>query len=116
MCALDKCFLKEHFRAIIYGNSDTLPVIKKKIGKTKKGANKLGNIARESEINQDKAHDALYDVTMLDKILKKLNITTNDLLGSFLSWDDACNKMKFSENLPNALKKLQLLKDCVSTA
>ncbi|KAK0076364.1 hypothetical protein PV325_005506 [Microctonus aethiopoides] len=115
MCALDKCFLKEHFRAIILGYSNSLPMIKKKTGKTKKGENKLENIARELEINQDKAHDALYDVIMLDKVLKKLNITTNDLLGSFLSWDDACNKIKFSENLPNALKKLQLLKDCVPT-
>ncbi|KAK0169186.1 hypothetical protein PV327_011725, partial [Microctonus hyperodae] len=114
MGALDKCFLKEHFRAIILGYSDSLPVIKKNTGKTKKGENKLENIARELQINGDKAHDALYDVIMLDKVLKKLNITTNDLLGSFLSWDDASNKIKFSQNLPNALKELHLLTDCVS--
>lgn len=66
------------------------------------------------EINNEKAHDALYDVVMLDKVIKKLNITSNDLIGCFFNRDDACNKIKFSENLPQALKNLELLKDCVS--
>ncbi|XP_057329900.1 uncharacterized protein LOC130670506 [Microplitis mediator] len=78
------------------------------------GDNKLENIARELEINNDKAHDALYDVVMLSEVLKQLNITSDDLISSSFTWDDACNKIKFAENLPKALKDLELLKDCVS--
>lgn len=100
--ALDKCFLKQHFHSIILGFCDSLPVIKKKTGKTKKGDNKLENIARELEINNDKAHDALYDVVMLGEVLKKLNITSDDLISYSFTWDDACNKIKFAENLPKA--------------
>ncbi|KAF2903986.1 hypothetical protein ILUMI_02186 [Ignelater luminosus] len=84
-------------------------------GKTKKADNKLENITTELNINCDKAHDALHDVVMLDQVLNKLNITKNDLLGSFFSWDDACKKIKFLQNLPVSMKELKLLKDCAST-
>lgn len=85
MGAMEKVYLKEHFHQIILGYADSLPIIKKKTVKTEKGANKLENIAKRFNINSDKAHDALHDVVMLDEVLTKLNITSRDLVGSFLS-------------------------------
>ncbi|KAH0553362.1 hypothetical protein KQX54_002139 [Cotesia glomerata] len=47
-------------------------------------------------------------------IIVFFDLETYDLISSSFTWDDACNKIKFAKNLPQALKNLELLKDCVS--
>lgn len=32
----------------------------------------------------------------------------------FVCWNDACYKIKISENLPTAMKELKLLKNCIT--
>ena len=112
--AIKKSCMTEHFHVIIHGYYDTLPVIKMKTGKKGKGDNKLENVAAEFEINCEKAHDALHDVIILDEVLKKLNVSNDELKKSFLSWEGAQNKITFLQNLPNAMKKLNAVKDCTS--
>ena len=106
--------MTEYFHAIIHGYYDTLPVIKMKTGKKGKGDNKLENLVKEFKIDYKKAHDSLHDVIMSDAVLKKLNVSNDDLKKSFLSWQGAQNKIIFLENLPNAMKKLNDLKECKS--
>jgi len=67
--------MKDHYKTIIYGFCDTLPIIKKITGKKSKGSNKLENLTKELNISYDKAHDALHDVIMLEQVIKKLQIS-----------------------------------------
>lgn len=91
MGAMQKVFMQKQFHAIIYGYANSRPIIKMKTNKKKKSHNKLENFAREFNINCNKAHDALYDVVMLDLALNKSNITDIDLISSSISWDEAWN-------------------------
>jgi len=52
--AIDKVFMKDHYKTIVYGFCDTLPIIKKITGKKSKGSNKLENLAKELNISCDK--------------------------------------------------------------
>ena len=72
----------------------------------------MENLAKEFKVDCQKAHGALHDVIMLDAVLKKLNVSNDDLKKSFLSWEGAQNKIIFLENLPHAMKKLNGLKEC----
>lgn len=114
MNAIEKVFMKKHFQSIIYGFCDTLPIIRKCTGKKGKGQNKLQILAENFGINCDKAHDAIEDVIILEKVLIKLNISTIQLRESTISWIDATNKIMFAQNLPKALKSLNALNDCTS--
>lgn len=45
LAAIEKTFLLTHFKTVVHGFADTLPLIKKVTGLTKKGENKLENLA-----------------------------------------------------------------------
>jgi len=74
MKAIQKTSMEKYFESIILGFSDTLPVIKTATGIKGRGQNKLANLAQHFEIEASHAHDAVYDVYMLEQILLKLNI------------------------------------------
>ena len=109
MNAIEKVYLKLHFQSVT-GFCDTLPIIKKKTKNKIKGANKLENLARDLNIDCDKVHD----VFMLNEVINKLGFSESDLRNCMFSWIEAENKINFTKNLPNTLKKLEMLKDCVS--
>lgn len=114
MAAVEKVFLTEHFKNIVYGFCDTLPIIRKVTGKKGKGCNKLKNLAQEFEINCDKAHDALFDVIMLSHIIKKLEIKNVHLKNCILTWSAANEKINLSKTISSSLPNLNKLKDCLS--
>lgn len=114
MKAIEKVFMKEHFRAIIKGFCDTLPIIRKTTGNKGKGTNKLENLAINLQIDSTNAHDAIADVKMLEQVLIKLNISNDKLKEHYFTWSDAENKIIFAQNLPSALQNLNALKDCTS--
>ncbi|XP_066596284.1 uncharacterized protein [Prorops nasuta] len=116
MQAIEQVFMKEHFKAIIEGFCDTLPIIRKTTGNKGKGSNKLQNLAINMQIDNANAHDAIADVTMLEQVLIKLNISNDKLKENYLSWSAAENKITFAKNLPTALKDLSALKDCTSAS
>lgn len=65
---IEKVHMINHFGMIIQGFCDTLPVIRRVTKNKGKGENKLEKLAKEYNINNDNAHDAILDVRMLDEI------------------------------------------------
>lgn len=77
---------------------------------------KLETLAKNFKINCKKAHDywRCKNVLMSKRVLMKLNISNAQFKKCILSWTEAENKIILPQNLPNALKKLNALKDCTS--
>lgn len=78
--------MTEHFKSIIAGFADTLPLIAKSTGKKGKGQNKLKNLVKKFDINTDEAHNALQDVKMIQQVLRKLKISNQEILKATVSW------------------------------
>ena len=114
MRSIEQLFMMEQFESIIEGFSDTLPIIRKCTGRKGKGSNKLGSIADDLQISTDQAHNAIYDVEMLDQVLCKLNITSQQLIECAISWSKIQENKIFLEKLPNALKELNSLNECTT--
>lgn len=114
--AINKSLLTQHFRAVIFGFSDSLSIIKKVTKLTGKGENKLEKLAETLKISTSNAHNAANDVAMLEQVIMKLDIPNESFFDNTLTWDDAIKKQKFDEELPKALKKLDALKTCTSLA
>ena len=114
--AIQKMFLLNHFQTIVYGFADTLPLIKKATGLTKKEDNKLENLATTYAIPTINAYNAINDVIMLEQVMIKLGISSKTVLESTLKWEKAIQHNKHMLELPNALKKLEALNTCTSLA
>ncbi|KAK0083942.1 hypothetical protein PV326_006467 [Microctonus aethiopoides] len=114
--AIQKSLLTQYFRAVIFGFSDSLPIIKNVTKLTGKGENKLEKLAETLKISTSNAHNAANDVAMLEQVIMKLGISNESFFNSTLTWDDAIKRQKFDEELPKALKKLDALKTCTSFA
>lgn len=111
-----KVFMVEHFKSVIEGFCDTLPITRKCTGKKALGDNKLEMLAKNFKINNDEAHNAICDVQMLEQVLNKLNVSKATLLASSVTWSHIEENENFSKNLPNALKALVTLNQCTSLA
>ena len=66
--------MEKYFESVIYGFSDSLSIIRAKTGLKGKGQNKLENLAISVGIEPSQAHNAIYDVIMLENVLDKLNV------------------------------------------
>ncbi|KAK0177085.1 hypothetical protein PV328_001164 [Microctonus aethiopoides] len=64
---------------------------------TKFGDNKLENLAKRFEIRGFQAHDALGHVSVLKRVLVKLNISQEQLIKSSLNWNDAKEKVLLAD-------------------
>lgn len=114
--AIKRSLLIQHFAAVIFGFSDSLPIIKKITKLTGKGENKLEKLAENLEISTSNAHNATDDVAMLEQVIMKLGISDETFFENTLTWDDAIKRQQFDEELPKALKNLDGLKTCTSLA
>ncbi|KAJ8674335.1 hypothetical protein QAD02_005597 [Eretmocerus hayati] len=95
---------------------------KKEDWKKGKGDNKLEFLAKSSNIDSGRAHDALGDVIMLEQVIQRLGITDEDLRSIVVTWDDAhkrTTKTPEESQKPNAstlaFKNLDPLKNCITS-
>jgi len=116
LAAIKKTYLLNHFQNIVYGFTDTLPLIKQVKGSSKKGDNKLENLATFCNIPTLNAHNAINDVIMLEQVIMKLGISLQKTIESILTWDKAIELENYKSELPSNLKKIEELKLCTSLA
>ena len=109
-------FMEKHYRSIILGFADTLPLIKKCTKKKGKGQNKLETVAQSMNIDTSQAHNALDDVLILDKVLENFNITHENIIKHVVTIDEIDRREKFAKELPSALQQLNALNECRSLA
>lgn len=102
------------FGEIIHGFTDTLPIIKRIIGKTEKGANTLTTLATSLNIPTDGAHNAEYDVSMLETIVERLGISEKEITSASKSWDFFVRQEMHAKRRALILQSLICLKDCAS--
>lgn len=69
-----------------------------------KGQNTLVIVANHLQIEISQAHDALADVVILEKVIEKLNISSDKIISSTVTWINIDKQEKFNEQLPEALK------------
>ncbi|OXU18574.1 hypothetical protein TSAR_007231 [Trichomalopsis sarcophagae] len=84
LAAIGKTFLVNHYKTEVYGFADTLPLIKKATGITKKGENKFKNLANLYNISTANVHNAISDVTMLEQVMIKLGISSQKIRQHFV--------------------------------
>lgn len=105
-----------HYKSVIHGFSDTLPILAKCNKEKGKGKNKLENLARTLQINCDEAHNAVADVRMLRDVLLKYNVSDEKIKECCLNWSAVKDQEAFKDQLPNELNKLKELNKCTSLA
>ncbi|KAF5286733.1 hypothetical protein FQR65_LT12466 [Abscondita terminalis] len=114
--AIKKSSMIDDFESIVVGFADSLPLIKAKTGRKGKGECTLSGLASWLNISSDDAHNAVYDVAMLAKIIKSLEITTDQIIHSTTTWNDSMSSFERKENENITLRTLLPLSDCVSDA
>ena len=82
----------EHFKSVVEGFSDTLPIISKQTGNKGKGQNKLETLATNFQLNTDQVHNAIFDVILLEQVILKLNISSRQIVESTLTWNQIDEK------------------------
>lgn len=110
-----KTYLLEHFEEVVDGFCDSLPIIKKLISSEVPNC-KLESLAAHLKIDSNDAHNAIVDVYILEQIIGKLEISNAVIINNSIKWKKEVEKKKFNDELPNALKKLNVLSKCTSTA
>ncbi|XP_066581510.1 uncharacterized protein [Prorops nasuta] len=80
--AIKNTYMDKYYNSLILGFTDTLPLIKKCTNQRGKGKNTLAAVAATLNIDITQAHNALDDVIILDKVLKKFNITTDSIINN----------------------------------
>lgn len=112
--AIEKTYLDKYFQSIVYGFSDTLPIIRSVTGVKTAGSNTLENLANNLKIQGFQAHDAVGDVAMLEQIVLKLEISETQIIQSSFTWNSAKEKILLSKKISLNLKLYDELKDCTS--
>ncbi|XP_026667340.1 uncharacterized protein LOC113464012 [Ceratina calcarata] len=114
LIAIEKTYLVEHFKAVVEGFCDTLPVIKNCTKLKGKGENKLEFLANKLGIPNNNAHNAINDVLILEQVIIKLDISNQKIIESAVSWDKVVARKLYNERLPQTLKELSSLCTCTS--
>ncbi|KAK0071999.1 hypothetical protein PV325_012047, partial [Microctonus aethiopoides] len=116
MRGIIETFMDKYYETIVVGFADTLPHIRVATRSKQCGDNKLQNLAKRLEIRGFQAHDALGDVSILERILVKLNISQQQLIKSSLNWNDAKEKVLFADKCNLLLKSYKILNKGTSVA
>lgn len=111
---IEKTFMDIYFKTIFSGFADTLPLIRAATGLNKAGDNKLENLGKRLGIQGFQAHDALGDVSILEKVVSKLGINEDLIIQSSLKWDDIKQKSLSSHKCQSLRKSYKVLSKCVS--
>ena len=114
MKAIEKTHLDKYFQSIVYGFSDTLPLIRSITKVNTAGHNKLENLAKLLNIHGFQAHDAIGDVAMLEQIVLNLNITNMQISQSSFTWNTAKEKILLSQKYTLNIKLYDEFKNCTS--
>ncbi|KAF5286732.1 hypothetical protein FQR65_LT12465 [Abscondita terminalis] len=88
-----KSMIKD-FGSIVTGFADSLRLIQTLTGRTGKGMCTLSGLASWLNISTDSAHNAVYDVAMLAKIIESLSISTNLIIDTKINWSDCIPVLK----------------------
>ncbi|XP_043475871.1 uncharacterized protein LOC122507311 [Leptopilina heterotoma] len=115
MLAIKNAGMMDHFQLVVQGFTDTLPIVKKITRKTEKGANSLEGLAKSLNITADSAHNALFDVCILQEIVQKLDISDDTLINCQKSWQTFLKEQISKETISAAAKKLLILRDCTTS-
>ena len=116
--AIRKTYLDKYFQRLVYGFSDTLPLIRSISEVKTAGYNKLENIAQRLKIQGFQAHNAIDDVAVLNKIIVALKMWNNQIekqiIESSLIWYAAEEKILLSDKCNSSMKLYDELKSCTS--
>lgn len=72
----------------------------------RKGECILTGLASWLNISSDGAHNAVYDVTMMVKIIKSLKTTTDQIIEHQKTWSDSIASIQNGENVARIMKTL----------
>ena len=86
------CCLNNEFSDVITGFVDTLKVIRTKTERKGKGECTVTGLASWLNISAANAHNAVQDVAILEKIIKRLQITYDVLLQAATCYSELCTK------------------------
>ncbi|XP_058801603.1 uncharacterized protein LOC131670209 [Phymastichus coffea] len=111
---VDKTFLTKYFQSIVFGFSDTLPIVRGMSNIKGAGHNKLQNIAARLKIEGYAAHDALDDIAILNEILTKLKITNDEMKNHAIQWSAEKDKIALTDKCQSNMKLYDELKTCTS--
>lgn len=112
--AIRNSLLVEQFREVIAGFVDTLPLIKKKFPEAKgKGQCTLSTLAEELSLSTSNAHDADYDVYLLE-CLSQYHFNVVELENAKKSFDEVLQLQINQEQSQILLNTLDPLKEYVS--
>lgn len=112
--AIETVDMMEEFRHLIYGFGDTLPLIKSITRTNKKGANTLSGLAEYLELPYSGAHNAIHDVAILIQILRKLNISDEDVIAKCQSLGVIIALKRQKEYIASLLPDLEPIRDVVT--
>lgn len=114
MRAIKNVGMSDHFKSIIEGFSDTLPIIVQSTGKKGKGKNKLEVLADDLQLKTEETHNALIDVILLEQVLEKLKISNDKIIEFALHCCEIEKKESLENKLSSAMKEFGPLNQCVS--
>lgn len=107
--------MTDDFESVVVGFADTLPLIKSVTNRKGKRECTLTGLASWLQISADGAHNAVYDVLMIVKIIENLQITTKQLIDRTITWTDTIASVRNAEKSATQLKTLNKLGTCIST-
>ncbi|KAK0160250.1 hypothetical protein PV328_007678 [Microctonus aethiopoides] len=85
MNSMKKMTMTDDFGSVVVGFADTLPLIKSVTNRKGKGECTLTGVASWLQISADGAHNAVYDVLMLVKIIENLQLTIKQLIDRIIT-------------------------------
>ena len=112
--AITACNLHDEFENRIVGFMDTLTVIKFETLRTGKGECTLTGLAKWLKISNFDAHNACQDVIILEKIIKKAEITYESLSSAAKKYDELKKKWNNDKFIQEMLPSLQSMNNVTS--
>ncbi|XP_011883983.1 PREDICTED: uncharacterized protein LOC105571119 [Vollenhovia emeryi] len=111
--AIVTCSLHDDFRDVVCGFIDTLIVIRRLIGRKRKGECTIAGLAQWQGILTAGIHNAENDVNILQKILCSAKITGKNLVESAKSWEEQTHIWSKEERTRHFLNDLIPLKNVI---
>ena len=112
--AIRYCDLIDDFSNFIHGFIDTLNVIRSHTERKGKGSCTITGLAGWLNISINNAHNAIKDVFILEKIIKKCGITYEKLSEASLTYTKSIEKWILDDQIKKTLPSLDPLKTVIS--